>query len=51
MAKRILDITELKRSFTVGSETVHALKGVSFTIDAGEFVTIMGSSGSGKTLC
>ncbi len=49
MAKRILDITELKRSFTVGSETVHALKGVSFTIDAGEFVTIMGSSGSGKT--
>ena len=49
MAKRILDITELKRSFTVGSETVHALKGVSFTIDAEEFVTIMGSSGSGKT--
>ena len=49
MAKRILDITELKRSFTVGSETVHALKGVSFTVDAGEFVTIMGSSGSGKT--
>ena len=49
MTKRILDITELKRSFIVGSETVHALKGVSFTIDAGEFVTIMGSSGSGKT--
>jgi len=49
MAKRILDIIDLKRSFTVGSETVHALKGVSFTVDAGEFVTIMGSSGSGKT--
>ena len=49
MPKRILDISDLKREFKVGSETVHALKGVSFTVDAGEFITIMGSSGSGKT--
>lgn len=33
----------------MGSETVHALKGISFTIHEGEFVTIMGSSGSGKS--
>ena len=49
MANKILDINELKREFKMGSETVRALKGVSFSVDAGEFVTIMGSSGSGKT--
>lgn len=49
MANKILDIADLKREFKMGSETVRALKGVSFTVDAGEFVTIMGSSGSGKT--
>jgi putative ABC transport system ATP-binding protein len=49
MAKTIIKIQDLKRSFTMGEETVHALKGVSFTIDEGEFVTIMGSSGSGKS--
>jgi putative ABC transport system ATP-binding protein len=49
MSKKILEIKELKRNFIMGSETVHALRGISFDVDAGEFVTIMGSSGSGKT--
>lgn len=49
MANKILDIHNLKREFKMGSETVHALKGISFTVEEGEFITIMGSSGSGKT--
>ncbi|MDR2804148.1 MAG: ABC transporter ATP-binding protein [Dysgonamonadaceae bacterium] len=45
----IIQIERLQRIFQVGSEEVHALKGISFTIYAGEFVSIMGASGSGKS--
>ena len=49
MANKILDIHDLKREFQMGVEIVKALKGVSFSVEEGEFITIMGSSGSVKT--
>ena len=45
----IIKIEDIRRDFVVGSETVHALRGVSFNINQGEFVSIMGTSGSGKS--
>jgi putative ABC transport system ATP-binding protein len=49
MSKVIIEIKNLKRHFIVGDEIVHALRGISFSINEGEFVTIMGASGSGKS--
>lgn len=49
MSKRIINIQDLKREFIMGDEVVRALKGVTYSIKQGEFVTIMGSSGSGKS--
>jgi len=45
----ILKIDNLQRVFQVGSEEVHALRGISFVVRKGEFVSIMGASGSGKS--
>ena len=47
--KKVIELQNIKRDFQVGEETVHALRGISFTINEGEFVTIMGTSGSGKS--
>ena len=49
MKSKVIELIDIKRNFIVGDETVHALRGISFSIEEGEFVTIMGSSGSGKS--
>jgi putative ABC transport system ATP-binding protein len=45
----IIQTTNLKRFFQVGSEKVEALKGIDLSVKKGEFLSIMGPSGSGKT--
>jgi putative ABC transport system ATP-binding protein len=45
----MIDIKNLHKSYKMGSNTLHVLKGINFSVEEGELVAIMGSSGSGKS--
>ncbi|AXG69519.1 putative ABC transporter ATP-binding protein YknY [Kordia sp. SMS9] len=45
----MIQIKELHKSYRMGSNSLHVLKGINLDIKEGEFVSIMGSSGSGKS--
>ncbi|MDG5816064.1 ABC transporter ATP-binding protein [Chitinispirillales bacterium ANBcel5] len=46
---KIIELKNISKIYNRGSETVHAVKDITFTLNKGDYVSVMGPSGSGKT--
>lgn len=46
---KLIEVSDLQKHFAMGNQTIKAIKQMSFSINQGEFISIMGPSGSGKT--
>jgi putative ABC transport system ATP-binding protein len=49
MSDQVVELQEIAKTYTLGSNNIHALRGVNLSIKRGDFLTIMGASGSGKS--
>jgi len=49
MATEMIELKQVSRTYTHGSRTIEALRGITLSIDAGAFLSVMGPSGSGKS--
>ncbi len=47
----LIELKNIVKTYTTGEDSFNALNGVSFSVEKGEFVAIMGTSGSGKSTC
>ena len=47
----VIELENVQKIYSMGEEKVYALKGISFSVEQGEFISIMGPSGSGKSTC
>ena len=51
MSNTVVRLENVVKTYSMGESEVHALAGISFKIEQGEFLSIMGPSGSGKSTC
>ena len=49
MNANVIKLDNVRKTYEMGESSVHALKGVSLSVEEGEFVTVTGASGSGKS--